>query len=246
MTFSQQSVIPNFIPVIYAKPIKKIRHSFNYAPIKSYLFLFQTINWVTKLDSQLYPVITTNATSPKDIADHVHRKLETVLPEIKRAQCEVEQRIRTTEALMARSPPMDERSLNVKNKLSEMNQKLIEITTDYQTLLEKLSSYFNNLTKLDKTVDDVNNRFSKALPSKLIELETVIREHEISKENILEIFKLRQDECHNVMNRINKQVCTFHLNKAAVICFCFFITVIRKIEKIYYRRVSVNILGFSL
>ncbi|KRT85768.1 Immunoglobulin, partial [Oryctes borbonicus] len=164
-----------------------------------------TISWVTKLDSQLYPVITTNAVSPRDISEHVQKKLETVLPEIKRAQCEVEQRIKTTDALMAKSPPVTETSLTVKNKLSEMNYKLVEITREYQTLLEKLVTYFHHLNDIDKTMNNINNRFSKALPRNLIELDVVIKEHEISTENLIETFKSLQSECGQLMDRINKQ-----------------------------------------
>ena len=170
--------------------------------------MLQTISWVTKLDSQLYPVITTNAVNPKDVASHIEQKLETVLPEIKRAQCEVEQRIKTTEALMAKSPPIDERSLNVKNKLIEMNEKLIEITGEYQVLLEQMVSHFREVHELDNAVDNLNNQFDKVgLPTNLSELDAVIREHETSKQTAIELFKFIQSE--QLVNRIYKQVSGF-------------------------------------
>lgn len=173
-------------------------------------FLLQTISWVTKLDSQLYPVITTDSTNPKDIVSHLQHKVETVLPDIKRAQSEVEQRIKTAEALIAKSQASDEKTLNVKNKLFELNQKLVEIATDYQILLQMLISYFNNLTELDKTTENFNSQFNKAgLPNDVATIESLIKEHEASRHAVTEMFKFTQNECEQIITRINKQVSAF-------------------------------------
>lgn len=167
----------------------------------------QTINWVTKLDAQLYPVITTNAINPKDIATHIEKKLETILPDIKRAQCEVEQRIKTAEALSQKSQPLDEKSLNIKNKLFELNQKLLDKTMEYQLLLQLLISYFNNLAELDKTIDKFNIQFNKVgLPTDISDLEAVLKEHEASKRAILEMFAFTQNESDQLESRIRQQV----------------------------------------
>lgn len=107
---------------------------------------------------------------------------------------------------MAKSPPMDEKSMNVKNKLSEMNHRLIQITTDYKMLLEKLVTYFNNLNDVDRTVSNVNAKFTRTLPKNVIELDSVIKEHEASTEYLIESFKSLQDECNQLVERINKQV----------------------------------------
>lgn len=107
---------------------------------------------------------------------------------------------------MAKLPSMDEKSLNVKNKLSEMNQKLVEITNDYQTLLEKLVRYFNNLNELDRVLANENSKASKPLPRNIVELDVIIREHESSKENIVETLRTLQNECNQLTEKINKQV----------------------------------------
>jgi hypothetical protein len=61
--------------------------------------MFQTVDWVSKLDGQLYPVLTSNTKSSKAIARELEEKLQIVLPEVKRAQAEIELRIKTTETL---------------------------------------------------------------------------------------------------------------------------------------------------
>lgn len=171
------------------------------------LLRFQTISWVSKLDSQLYPVITTDSNDSKEIATYLQQKLDTVLPDIKRAQSEVEQRIKTAETLISKSQTSDEKTLNVKNKLNELNQKLTEITTEYQILLEVLIAYFKNLAEVDKTVENLNAQFGKAgLPNDVAAVESLIKEHEASKQAVLEMFRFTQSEREQITNRIRRQV----------------------------------------
>lgn len=173
-------------------------------------YYLQTISWVSKLDSQLYPVITTDSSNPKDIASHLQHKLGTVLPDIKRAQGEVEQRIKTAESLINKSHAADEKTLNVKNKLFELNQKLTDITTEYQILLQVLIAFFNNLAELDKTTEALNSQFNKgSLPNDVHITESLIKEHEASKQAVQEMFRFTQNECEQIISRIQKQVSEF-------------------------------------
>jgi chromosome segregation ATPase len=160
---------------------------------------------VTKLDDQLYPVITTNSTNPKEITTHLCAKLEKVLPDIRRAQNEVEQRIKTAEGLMARAPTADDKTLLVKNKLAELHRKLSDISGDYQVLLEMLIGYFKNLVELDRVVEEYNNQTNR-VANDIGGVEALIREHEASKQRVLELFNRARNECENVVHRISRQV----------------------------------------
>lgn len=91
---------------------------------------------MSKLHSQLYPVITTNSTRPGDLVDHLENKLESVLPDIRKAQSEVAQKIKSAEELVAKAGATDEKTLSVKSKLNELSQKLVEIASEYQILLQ--------------------------------------------------------------------------------------------------------------
>jgi hypothetical protein len=51
------------------------------------------------VDGQLYPVLTSDTKSSKTIARELEEKLQIVLPEVKRAQTEIELRIKATENL---------------------------------------------------------------------------------------------------------------------------------------------------
>lgn len=167
----------------------------------------QTIDWASKLDAQLYPIITAISTSPKEIVFDLENKLNVVLTEIKRAQNEVEQRIKMTDSLIQKSHTVDETAINIKNKLNDLSQKLVNIITDYQVLLEMLISYFKNLAELDKTIENVTRQYANSrLPSDIHDVETMIREHGASKQAILEMFKFAKNECEQIIPRVRKQV----------------------------------------
>ncbi|KAJ8954877.1 hypothetical protein NQ318_016813, partial [Aromia moschata] len=167
---------------------------------------FLTISWITKLENQLYPVITTSSVKSGEVADLLESKLESVLPDIKKAQSEVEERIKSAEALTSKAPAHDEQALNVKNKLYELNQKLIEISSEYQILLQVLIGYFRNLEEIDKKAEDVNAELEKTgYPKDVAAVESILREHELSRQTIIERLRFAQTECDQIAQRIRKQ-----------------------------------------
>lgn len=167
----------------------------------------QTISWVSKLECQLYPVITTNSTKPHELAEFLEQKLTSVLPDIKTAQSEVEQRLRAIEELISKASATDEKSIAVKNKLQELNQKLIEITSEYQILLQVLIGYFKTLEDIDKKAERYNDELDKTgYPKELAAIESILREHETCRETIIERLRFAQTECDQISERIIKQV----------------------------------------
>ncbi|CAH1976515.1 unnamed protein product [Acanthoscelides obtectus] len=166
----------------------------------------KTISWVTKLDSQLYPVITTASTKPSEIVEHIENKLSVVVPDIKKAQAEVDQRIKSAEALMLKAPTSDEKTLNIKNKLYDLNQKLIEISSEYQILLQVLIGYFKNLDEIDKKAETYHQYLDKSgYPKDLSSTENVIREYESARQTIVERLRFAQTECDQISQRIRQQ-----------------------------------------
>lgn len=60
------------------------------------------MDWVSKLDAQLYPVLNSELHSANQLLNNVEEKLNTVLPEIQRAHQEIQLRIDTAEALITK------------------------------------------------------------------------------------------------------------------------------------------------
>lgn len=66
------------------------------------MFCLQTVDWVSKLDTQLYPVLKSEPSSVDRHVSEVRQKLNNVLPEVQRAQNEIESRIKTAEELIGK------------------------------------------------------------------------------------------------------------------------------------------------
>lgn len=69
------------------------------------VFAVQTIDWVSKLDAQLYPVLSDSLTSAKAVIRDLEDKRDRVLTEIKRAQAEVQLRINTADEILSQGEP---------------------------------------------------------------------------------------------------------------------------------------------
>jgi hypothetical protein len=55
---------------------------------------------VSKLDAQLYPILSDDLSSSQDVLNHIADKYRVVLPEIRRALAEIKLRIKTAEDLL--------------------------------------------------------------------------------------------------------------------------------------------------
>ncbi|PSN37212.1 hypothetical protein C0J52_12781, partial [Blattella germanica] len=134
----------------------------------------RTVDWVSKIDEQLYPILTTNTTSSKAIARELEDKLQIVLPEIKRAQSEVEIRMKTADTLAQKGDTHGQKE-SVMEKLLELQNKL---QSQYQ------------ITRL---------------PNAIAEVELLLKEHEASRQAILELFKFTENESEQIIKRIQQQ-----------------------------------------
>ncbi|KAJ9596373.1 hypothetical protein L9F63_012601, partial [Diploptera punctata] len=165
----------------------------------------RTVDWVSKLDTQLYPVLTTDTRSSKAIARELEEKLQIVLSEVKRAQSEVEIRMKSAESLGQKGDTHGQKE-SIMEKLLELHNKLQIIITEYQILLQMLISFFKNLAELEKTIENLQSQYQMTrLPSSISEVELLLKEHEASRQAVLELFKFTQNESEQIITRIRQQ-----------------------------------------
>ncbi|XP_075228866.1 zormin isoform X2 [Lycorma delicatula] len=165
----------------------------------------KTVDWISRLDAQLYPVLNEESSSAKLITSDLELKLATVLPEVKRAQSEIQLRIQTAEDLIGKGE-IANRDDTVIIRLKELQQKLQTIITEYQILLEMLISFFKNLTELERTVEGLETEYgSTQLKTNLEEVEKLLKEHDASRQAIMELFKFTLAESQQIINKIKQQ-----------------------------------------
>lgn len=73
--------------------------------------LIQTLDWVSRLDTQFYPILDTEETTPRILVRLLEDRQSRVLPEAKRAQTEVELRLRAVETLQVQGQFISENNL---------------------------------------------------------------------------------------------------------------------------------------
>lgn len=114
----------------------------------------QSLNAASKLDAQLYPVLTSSSQNPRELKTLVSNKLDSVLKEIGRAQSEIEQRIKTTAALKAKDDQTSEKIIQVVNNLEAIKDKLKVVSRDYKELLQELIKFLDSVDQTQTSIDE--------------------------------------------------------------------------------------------
>uniref|UniRef100_A0A0K8S6A5 Ig-like domain-containing protein n=2 Tax=Lygus hesperus TaxID=30085 RepID=A0A0K8S6A5_LYGHE len=165
----------------------------------------KTVDWVSKLDAQLYPVLNPELHTARQLVNHVEEKLNTVLPEIRRAQKEIQLRIDTAEALLSKS---DFKGANdgIPIRLKELNSRLNTISADYQVLLEKLLTFFNSLAQVESKIESIQREQQTApLARTLEDAIQQMREFEATKYAMTEMFHIALVDSGQIIDKVKSQ-----------------------------------------
>jgi hypothetical protein len=64
-----------------------------------------------------------------------------------------------------------------------------------------------SVLQLEKTVENLQSQYQLTrLPSAVLEVELLLKEHEASRQAVLELFKFTQNESEQIISRIQQQV----------------------------------------
>ncbi|KAK6627495.1 hypothetical protein RUM44_009973 [Polyplax serrata] len=165
-----------------------------------------TLNWTEKIQSQLYPILLEDYESCEDVIRELERKEEIVIPEIKKAEAEIEARIKEAEelALKGEAPPDENKS--VLKELLNVHDELQTTLTEYQVLVQMLQSFFKNLSEVEKTIQNINEQNQvENLSEDVHEVESVIKEHEAYCQAVTELFKFTKTESEGIISKITAQ-----------------------------------------
>ncbi|XP_026815441.1 muscle M-line assembly protein unc-89 isoform X4 [Rhopalosiphum maidis] len=165
----------------------------------------KTVDWVSKLESQLYPVLKSEPSSIDRHISEVKQKLNNVLPEVQRAQDDIESRIKTAEELIGKGNIQGD-NISIPPRLKELHSRLVGITTEYQNLLDMFLSFFNSLQEFHNTVkESERGRPADIFNHKLNEVEELLKKHNQSRQAVLDSFKTVYAENIRLMDKIKQQ-----------------------------------------
>lgn len=164
----------------------------------------RTLDWVSNIQPQLYPILLEEYDTCKEVIKELERKEQIVIPEIKKAEAEIEMRLKTAEliALKGEAPP--EENEKIINELMDVSEKLGSTSTNYQVLIQMLQAFFKNLSEVEKTIEDFNaQNETSTLPSNVSQIDGLIKDNEAFSQAILELFKFTKNESDGIINKIN-------------------------------------------
>ncbi|CAI6344104.1 unnamed protein product [Macrosiphum euphorbiae] len=165
----------------------------------------KTVDWVSKLESQLYPVLKSEPSSVDRHISEVKQKLNNVLPEVQRAQDDIESRIKTAEELIGKGNIQGD-NISIPPRLKELHSRLVGITTEYQNLLDMFLSFFNSLQEFHDTVkESERGRPTDIFNHQLNEVEELLKKHNQSRQTVLDSFKTVYAENIRLMDKIKQQ-----------------------------------------
>ncbi|XP_066905382.1 uncharacterized protein [Halyomorpha halys] len=164
----------------------------------------KTVDWVSKLYDQLYPALNPELHSARQLAGHVEQKLNAVLPEIKRALTEIQLRQETAQALLSTSDfhaPND----SITDRLRDLSTRLNAISADYQVLLEKMLTFFNNISQIENQIERGQREEITSLRSFSENVESFKRSLDADRRAVAAMFDLCHAECALLLERIKVQ-----------------------------------------
>lgn len=162
------------------------------------------MNSASKLDAQLYPVLTAPATDDcAELRRFLVDKQNTVCDEINRAHLEIQHRIESTQSLSPRDEATRDKVRTVLENLHGIQQKLQSVGNGYRTLLDSLLNYVQNI---GDTRTEIERYFREQFASVSAELvDEVARSHEQFRERIMSRFRALIAQSEQIIERVRGQ-----------------------------------------
>lgn len=163
------------------------------------------MNAATKLDAQLYPILTTPSEEPVAIRQFVSDKLSGVLSEITKASNEIESRIQTTSTLQPKDEETRDKVKQVITNLYGIKDKLAAISSNYRLLLESLISFLGNIVNTQTEIETYFRHKSQQSVNQDTNVDAVLSDHERFKDRIMHQFRELIAESERIIDMVRSQ-----------------------------------------
>lgn len=161
------------------------------------------MNAASKLDAQLYPVITSPTDDAAELKTFLQNKLSTILQDIEKAHVEIQQRIEATAGLVPNNEETRQKVELVINNLCGIKEKLESVSNDYRSLLDTLIAFMSDIaaTKLQ-----IEKYFREKLTTITDDnVANVVHGHEQFKEQIMDQFRALIGQSEKIIERVRAQ-----------------------------------------
>lgn len=158
------------------------------------------MNSASKLDAQLYPIITAATDDAVELNQFLTNKQSSVLDEINKAHAEIQLRIESTQALKPTDDETRQKVQLVIENLTTIKQKLQSVGGSYRSLLDEIIHFVG---KIGETRKEIEKYFREKLTSIDDQhVDQIVRTHGQFRERIMERFRALIGQSEEIIERI--------------------------------------------
>lgn len=155
------------------------------------------------MDTQLYPVFSTNSVDVGQLQRETGEKLTYVLQDIEKAQDEIQQRIHTTLSIQTKDHESLQKIEQVISNLRTLKSKLDGIKYDYKTLLESVLSFLDGILQLRQHIDAYFTSQQQLQPQQQIDsIDRIIVDHEKFRDSCMDKFRSLITQSELLIDRV--------------------------------------------
>ncbi|XP_066957162.1 uncharacterized protein [Macrobrachium rosenbergii] len=158
---------------------------------------------MSKLENDFCPLLRGNPADPEGMASNLEERLGAYVSTVKKAQEEIQNMMTRAEVMSYKGDQESARD-EVISSLLQLYQNLQNKATEYQILGYMLVQWCRNIAEIHRSCDKIESQFG-AVSFDLGGVEGQIREHEASKQAVLELLKFAQNEAASIVNKIREQ-----------------------------------------
>ncbi|XP_012542170.2 titin isoform X3 [Monomorium pharaonis] len=158
----------------------------------------KTLEWITKFETTLYPMITISSSRIGDILNHLEDLKERIPSQLNKALHELDVRIKNIQEFVKKDE--NKAAGQISQSLMEMHEKINIIVKGYEILLESLISIFKNLEEIECKIDEAKQEVEHA--SELINVDSLLNKFDILKTHITESLQYVRTKSDEIMNNI--------------------------------------------
>lgn len=118
----------------------------------------QTLISASKLDAQLYPILTKQTSDLNALKTFLSDKLRNVLADIEKAQIEITHHIKSTSELKPKDSKTADKIAQVLHNLNAIVNKLSLIQNEFRALVESIMMFVQNLNSTKTTIEQYFER----------------------------------------------------------------------------------------
>ncbi|KAL6428691.1 hypothetical protein ACFW04_007940 [Cataglyphis niger] len=163
----------------------------------------KTLEWITKLETILYPVITTRSSRIADILDNLKAARLRSLSELNTALQELDSRIKSIRVFVEKDEIKTTEQIS--EKLVQMYEKINIVAKNYEALLESLISIFKNLEEVERKIDQAKQEIKHILSLTKPIVDSALNEFDILKTSIAESLLRVRTKSEEIIDNIRQQ-----------------------------------------